>query len=103
MAHNRKLVLSGVALTKARIPSKQNADAANRVRNELEDEMIRSGFLEGAPFKWIGLIIRYGLVDETEPHYNKINQKYGDLPLAIEIDTHSLLGVLEDDMAIVYR
>lgn len=103
MAHNRKLVLSGVALTKARIPPKQNAAAANRVRDELEQEVIRSGYLEGAPFKWVGLVIRYGLVDETEPHYEKVNVKHGDLPLAMEIDVHRLLGVSEDEMASVYR
>lgn len=103
MAHNRKLVLSGVALTKARIPPKPNAAAANRVRDELEQEVIRSGYLDDAPFKWVGLIIRYGLVDETEPHYESVNVKHGDLPLAIEVDVHRLLGVSEDEMAAVYR
>ena len=42
-------------------------------------------------------------MDETEPHYEKINAKHGDLPLAIEIDVHRLLGVSEDEMAAVYR
>ncbi len=103
MAHNRKLALSGVALTKARIPPKQNGAAAIRVRDELEQEIIQSGYLENAPFSWIGLIIRYGLVDETKPHYDKIDPKDGELPLAIEIDVHRLLGVSEDEMAAVYR
>ena len=103
MAHNRKLVLSGVALTKARIPPKANAAAANRVRDELEQEIVESRYLEAAPFKWVGLIIRYGLKDEAQPHYEHINAKDGDLPLAIEIDVHRLLGVSEDEMAAVYR
>ena len=103
MAHNRKLALSGIALTKARIQPKPNAAAANRSRNELEQEMIRSGYLEGAPFKWIGLSIRYGLIDEAEPHYQKIDPMDGELPLAIEIDVHRLLEVSEDEMAEVYR
>lgn len=103
MAHNRKLVIGGVALTKARVPAKPMAAAANRVRDELEEEVIRSGYLDGAPFRWVGLIIREGLVDETEPHYEKINAKHGDLPLAIEIDVHRLLEVSEDEMAAVYR
>jgi predicted Zn-dependent protease with MMP-like domain len=103
MAHNRKLVLGGVALTMARIPHKLDAAAANHVRDELEQEMIQSGYLDRAPFKWVGLIIRYGLVDEIEPHYQKISAKHGDLPLAIEIDTHRLLDATEDEMAAVYR
>ena len=103
MGHNRKLVLSGVALTKAKIPARQNAAAANRVRDELEQEIVKSGFLEKAPFKWVGLIIRYGLKDEVEPHYDKIDHQHGDLPVAIEIDTHRLLEVSEEEMAAVYR
>lgn len=103
MGHKRKLVLSGVALTKARIPAKKNAAVANRVRDELEQELVESGFLEKAPFRWVGLIIRYGLKDEDEPHFDKIDQKHGDLPLAIEIDTHRLLEASEDEMAAVYR
>ncbi|MEH3040398.1 MAG: Imm39 family immunity protein [Sphingomonas paucimobilis] len=103
MGHNRKLVLSGVALTKARIPARQNAAAANRVRDQLEQEIVESRFLEHAPFKWIGLIIRYGLRDESEPQYNKINHQNGDLPLSIEIDTNRLLNVSESDMEKVYR
>ncbi|NIJ36978.1 hypothetical protein FHR22_001662 [Sphingopyxis panaciterrae] len=103
MAHNRKLVIGGVALTMAKIPAKQNGAAATRVRDELEKEMIQSGYLENAPFGWVGLLVRYGLVDETEPHYEKINHKHGDLPLAIEVDTHRLLNASEDEMAAVYR
>jgi Immunity protein 39 len=103
MAHNRKLAIGSVALTMARIPAKPMARAANLVRDELEQEIIQSGYLDNAPFKWVGLIIREGLVDETEPHYQKISAKYGDLPLAIEIDTHRLLEATEDEMAAVYR
>lgn len=103
MAHNRKLVIGGVALTMTKIPAKQNGAAATRVRDELEKEMIQSGYLENAPFGWIGLLVRYGLIDEAEPHYEKISQKHGDLPLAIEIDTHRLLNASEDEMAAVYR
>lgn len=103
MAHNRKLVLSGIALTKARIPPKPNALAANQVRDELEGEIIASGYLEAAPFKWVGLSVRYGLVDEAEPHYDKIDPADGELPLAIEIDVHRLLDGSVDEMARVYR
>lgn len=104
MAHNRKLVIGGVALTMARVrPAKAIASAGNRVRDELEQEMIQSNYLENAPFKWVGLIIREGLVDEERPHCGSINHKDGDLPLAIEIDVHRLLNVSEDDMAQVYR
>ncbi len=103
MAHNRKLVLGGVALTMARIPARANAMAANQVRDELEQEMVSSGYLDDAPFTWVGLVIRYGLRNEIIPQYSPINKKHGDLPVAIEIDVHRLLNASEEQMAQVYR
>ena len=103
MAHSRKLVLSGVALTKTRISPKQNGAAANRAGDQLEQEIIQSGYFENAPFSWVGPTIRYGLVNETKPHYQKIHAKGGELPLAVEIDVHRLLGSTEDEMTAVYR
>jgi Immunity protein 39 len=103
VSHNRKLVLGGVALTMARLPAKQNSAAASRARDEIEGELVRSGFLDNAPFKCVGLIIRYGLIDEKEPHFEAIEDQFGELPLAIEIDVHRLIGVSEDQMISVYR
>jgi hypothetical protein len=96
-------VLAGVALTRARLPARQNAAAMNRTRDDLEQDVIQSGYLDSAPFKWVGLVIRYGLVDETEPHYKKIDAKDGELPVAIEIDTHRLLEASEEQMVAIYR
>jgi hypothetical protein len=103
MAHNRKLVLGSVALTQAKLPARQMALAAGNVRDDLEREMIQSGYLEGAPFKWIGLIVREGLVDEVVPHYQRIDRTDGELPLAIEVDTNRLVGASVDQVTRVYR
>lgn len=103
MAHNRKLVLGGVALTKAKLPPRQTALAMGKARDDREQEMIQSDYFNGAPFKWIGLIIREGLVDEALPHYQKIDQKDGDLPLAIEIDTNRLVGASAEQATNIYR
>lgn len=91
MAHNRKLVLSGVSLTQARLRGIKSGQAASQARDELEQEMIQSGYLKGAPFKWVGLTVRYGLIDDDAPEFDKIDARDGELPLAIEIDTHRLL------------
>lgn len=103
MAHNRKLVLGGVALTQAKLPARKAAIAMGKARDDLEQEIIHSDYLSGAPFKWVGLIIREGLVDESVPHYQSIDSKDGELPVAIEVDTHRLLGGSEEEMATVYR
>lgn len=65
---------------------------AAEVRDELERLVIKSGYLNNAPFTWVGLILRFGLINGEKPEYDKIDKKDGELPLAIEIDTNELLG-----------
>lgn len=88
--HSRKLGLIGVALVKARLPKSFSA-ALDTVRDEIEAVMISSGFLSGAAFSWVTIAVRYGLKNEEVPHFSRVSKKYGDLPLAIEVDTHELL------------
>lgn len=89
--HNRRLGLSGVALTKARNNRFDN-QALTAVRNEIEAVLDESGYLVGAPFSWVTIAVRYGVVDADAPVYQPISKKYNDLPLAIEVDTSRLTG-----------
>jgi len=99
--HNRKLGLCGVSLTKARLP-KNDDEAANLIRDEIESIIIKSGYLDGAQFSWVTIAIRYGLKNEEKPHYQQISKKYGDLPLAIEVDTHEMLGASLKELKQIY-
>jgi hypothetical protein len=100
--HDRKLGLMGIALTKARNP-KNDTKALGDVRDELERVLIETGFCDGAPFSWVTIAIRLGLKDEIEPHYQKVNSKYGDLPLAIEVDAHRLQKADYDELKNIFR
>ena len=100
--HNRKLGILGVALVKARFP-KCTGSALDTVRNELEAHLISSGVLTGAPFFWVTIAIRYGLKDQEQPVFQRINQKYGDLPLAIEVDSHRILNGDEKQITEIFR
>ena len=88
--HERKLGLGGVALTLRRV-SRHTGQALNEAGDEYERLVVESGYLEGAPFSWVSLIIHYGLKYDEVPTYQKINKRYGDLPLSIEVDTHDLI------------
>lgn len=72
------------------------------VRNELEQAIVETGYLEKAPFKWVGLILRFGLKNEDEPHYQRIDRKHGDLPVAIELDTHELQHASRDELKDIF-
>ncbi len=97
MAHNRHLALGGASLTAARL-NRHFMPVMCEVNEELESEIAAIDFLKGAPFKWIGLILRFGLVNEDVPHYQRINKKYGDMPVAIELDTHELRNASRDEL-----
>ena len=87
MAHDRKYVPGIVALVKVRF---KNTRSIVGTQDEIEKIIIDSHFLLNAPFAWVGLIYRYGLKNELKPEYQRINKKYGDLPVAIELDSNIL-------------
>jgi hypothetical protein len=100
--HNGKLGLIGVSLTMARVP-RYDLEAFKAVEEEIEPILEEIGYLEGAPFSWVTLAIRYGLKNEEKPHYMAVNKKYGDLPLAIEVDVHEMLGASLDELQRIFR
>ena len=89
--HGRALGILGVSVTKARLP-KGCEGALASVRDQLEEVMLRTGYLQGAAFSWVTIAIRFGLVNALEPTYSAINLRHGDLPLSIEIDISPLQG-----------
>ncbi len=90
MGHNRKLVLGGVSLVKIRL--RHTGSALASVGAELENVLIEENFFQDAPFRWIGLILRYGIKNDSEPQYDKIDKNDGELPIAIEVDMNPLVN-----------
>ncbi len=97
MGHNRKLVLGGVALTMAR-NNRNEGSVMVEISDEIEQVMITSGYLKKAPFRWIGLMLRYGLKNDDEPVCKRIGRRDGELPLAIELDTHELRDASREEL-----
>ncbi|AWB65956.1 hypothetical protein C2869_05650 [Saccharobesus litoralis] len=91
MAHNRKLVIGAVALVKARVHN--SIEAFEEARDYVEEILISFDWLKGAPFKWVGLIVRYGLKNDEFPAFQNVNKKNGDLPIAIEVDVNDILEI----------
>ena len=70
--------------------------ALNEIRNEVEALIKASSWFPNDHFQWVGLIIRYGIKTEPQPHLQPISKKHGDLPVAVEVDTHHLLEIQKD-------
>ena len=100
--HNRKLGLIGVALTKQR-NNRHSAKALMEVRDEIEEVLIESRYLQDAPFSWVTVAVRYGLKNDDKPSYQAVNKKFGDLPLAIEIDTHEMISASKDELMLIFE
>ncbi len=97
MKHKRSLVLGAAALTTVRC-NRHDIEVGTEIMDELEPVIQSERFLEKAPFGWVGLILRYGLKNEDRPHYQRINKKDGDLPVAIELDTHELRDASREEL-----
>jgi hypothetical protein len=98
MAHNRKFVPGVIDMVKIRLP---NLKYTVSIQDDIEKIMIDSHFLEEAPFKWVGLIYRLGIKNDLKPEYQRINKKYGDLPIAVEIDTDILKWADRNDVKLL--
>jgi hypothetical protein len=97
MAHNRKYVPGGVALVKGRLKNSHKVVS----QDEIDSFLIESGFCEGAPFRWVTLMYRYGPKNKTVPSYQRIDKKYGDLPLAVEIKMEILEWADKNNLALM--
>lgn len=85
----RRLAIGGVALVEARL-GKINP-VLMQILEEFNQWLLDDGWPGPAPFQYVSLIIRFGLKDDLEPEIGRVNKKYGELAVSIEVDTHPLL------------
>jgi hypothetical protein len=79
-------IVVAVALVKGRIKNGLNS----MPDEEIELLLRENPFLEAAPFTWIALIYRYGIKNNLQVDFQRINKKDGDLPIALELDMNIL-------------
>lgn len=97
--HDRRFVSGSVALTGTRL-SRTIMAMGQRSDDEVEALLLNSKFFDNAPFWWVALMYRKGLKNDPAPEIRRINKKYGELPVAFEIDVRLLYR--QDDETI-YR
>ena len=103
MPHNRRLAFSGAAMTNARLRGNKTFIASEIVRDELEYQLVASDYFNDDLFTNVGISIRYGLKYAEEPIYWKINKKYSELPLAIEVDVNDMIEADQEQMNAIFR
>lgn len=59
-------------------------DALGEIQGELEQIMVDTSYLEGAPFSWVTLAILFEEEAGSGTEFGRINKTYGDLPLTVQ-------------------
>ena len=85
--HDKKFATSAVALVKGRI---RDRDASLNSRDFLDELVKKTGFLDKAPFLWIGVTIFYGIKNDLKCRFRKIDPKDGELEVGLELDMEIL-------------
>jgi len=103
MAHNRKFCTSATSLIMGRI--KNEMTQGIKSRDVIEEILIEGHTLDPAPFKFIGLMYRYGLKNMLEPEYERveINPKYNEVSIAIELQMAHLIWCDKNDVELLYE
>lgn len=78
----REILIGAVGLVKGSVRNGGKAMVA--VCDELEPLFEQTSFLNGAPFKVVSLILRYGK-QWGEPELGRINKKHSELEVGIEL------------------
>ncbi|MBW2647103.1 MAG: immunity protein 39 [Deltaproteobacteria bacterium] len=82
MTTKRHLLIGAVGLVKGKV--REDGKAMVSICDELEPYFVSENLLEGAPFQVISLIVRYGTI-MMEPELGKINRRYSELEVAVEL------------------
>jgi len=90
MVNNRRLNLGAVALVKGKV--RDSIPTMTAVRDEFESVLSRSAWFPSAPFKSIGLIIRYATKRNLKPEFLRIHRPSGELEIAVELSMEELRG-----------
>lgn len=84
--HDRKYVPGATALVIGRVKN----GLKMMDQDLIEKFIISSNFLDNAPFLWVHLSYRYGIKNNLKVELKRIDKKYGDIEIAIELDMEIL-------------
>jgi hypothetical protein len=94
---NGTLGLISVALTMQKDPEFL-WEILIKIKGEMEEILVQDNYYDGCPFSGITLSLRLGLKDDEKPVYFRINKKYEDLSLAIEVDCSSFMEASREEI-----
>ena len=92
----RHILIGGVALIKGRL--RNDGMAMVRVCDSLEPAMV--SWLSAAPFDTVSLIVRYGTNTTDDVEIGRINRRYSELPVAVQVALSELQAAQSDEASL---
>ena len=94
-------IYGAVALVKGRV--KNCLKVMSRVDKYLDNLVYIKKFMEDPlPFKWVGLLFRYGIKNDLKVEFQRIHKKDGDLPIALELDMEILQWADKNNLELLH-
>lgn len=97
---DRRIGFIGVALVRGKV--KHDFSIWKAIKQCLDYIIRNINFTNNAPFLWISLAYRYGIKNDLTVEFQRIDKKYGDLPIAIELDMEILQWADSHNLGLMY-
>jgi hypothetical protein len=85
---DRRIGFLGIALVFGRL--KNTGKAWDAIEIPLDHLLRSNDYFKGAPFLYVQLAFRYGIKNNLNLEFERINKQYGALPVALELDMEIL-------------
>jgi hypothetical protein len=100
MIEKRHILIGAVGLLKGNV--REDSKVMTNICDEFEPFFLSDNLLESAPFDTISLIIRYGY-RKKDPEIGKINKRYCELEVAVEVPMEKVRKLKYDDLYKYFR
>ena len=97
---DRRISFGGVALVRGRL--KKHFSAWKSIELALDHLLRSNDCFDKAPFLWIGLTYRYGIKNDLKLEFKRIDKKYGDLDVLLELDMEILLWADKNNLDLLH-
>ncbi len=79
-----KIGMCGVALIQGKLRNVGNI--CLELRKNVNSFLLKKDYFLDTNFSWISVTFRFGIKTDLHVEFKRINKKYGDLPIAVELD-----------------
>ncbi|CAO5682730.1 MAG: hypothetical protein HEEMFOPI_01770 [Holosporales bacterium] len=97
---DRRISFCAAALVKGRIYDDFNC--WDKIKTYLNILLKKTEYFQTDKFLYVQLLYRYGIKNNLKVDFGRINKKYGDLPIAVELDMEILMWADKNNIDLLH-